>query len=366
MFLEVPLIRIRALFLSILAAALVLSACAPAAQATPAPAENADVNLQPVKDYSLTHAASLQSEAQALAEVADEYYTLIAAFDFDYAAAWAARSQELSALSAQAKQRWLAASTAYEVNEGIIAGVPSLAQFDVWIDAGPSGAEDPAEAYDWTLELPDGRKLEKPGNLFHSLLEPAVWGTLPEFTGLAVDLNGDGQIVTGEALPEANLFKAAAHALSDAAGQMQAAVQAWSPTREDAFTALAVMIPTMNEYFEQWKLSAFVSGEAAGETAFVGISRLFDVNGILQGLALTYANLSPLVAASDAALDAQIQSGFDSLTGYVSDLYTREKGGERFSTEQADLYGSEAQERADALVGQVMQAAGLLNVEVAE
>ena len=38
--------------------------------------------------------------------------------------------------------------------------------------------------------LPDGRKLEKPGNLFHSLLEPAVWGTLPEFTGLAVDLNG--------------------------------------------------------------------------------------------------------------------------------------------------------------------------------
>ena len=165
MFLEVPLIRIRALFLSILAAALVLSACAPAAQATPAPAENADVNLQPVKDYSLTHAASLQSEAQALAGVADEYYTLIAAFDFDYAAAWAARSQELSALSAQAKQRWLAASTAYEVNEGIIAGVPSLAQFDVWIDAGPSGAEDPAEAYDWTLELPDGRKLEKPGNL---------------------------------------------------------------------------------------------------------------------------------------------------------------------------------------------------------
>ena len=53
-------------------------------------------------------------------------------------------------------------------------------------------------------------------------------------------------------------LQAAAHALSDAAGQMQAAVQAWSPTREDDFTALAVMIPTMNEYFEQWKLSAFV------------------------------------------------------------------------------------------------------------
>ncbi len=352
------------------AAGLALSACtattpavAPAAGDSPAAAP---VNLQPVKDYTLQNGETMKTETRALADTADAYYTLIEAYQFDYARAWSERSAELTPLVAQAKERWLAASTAYEINEGIIAGVPSLAHFDVWIDAGPSGAEDPAEAYVWTLDLPDGTQLEQPGNLFHSLLEPTLWGTEAAYTGLVVDLDGDGSLNVGEALPEAGVFKAAAHALDGAAAEMTAAVQTWTPTREDAFTALAVMIPTMNEYFEQWKLSAFVSGAAAEETAFVGVSRLFDVNGILQGLDLTYNHLSPLVAAADPDLDAQIQSGFAGLTGYVGDLYTRESGGERFTTEQADVYGSEAQARADALVGQVMQAAGLLNVQVAE
>ena len=47
---------------------------------------------------------------------------------------------------AAAKEHWLLASGHYELSEGIVAGVPSLSYFDTWLDAGPSGEEDPAKA----------------------------------------------------------------------------------------------------------------------------------------------------------------------------------------------------------------------------
>lgn len=180
--LEGILYRIRTITWIMAAASLALSACtattpaaAPAAVESPAAAP---VNVQPVKDYTLQNGETMKTETQALADTADAYYTLIESYQFDYARAWNERSADLAPLVAQAKERWLAASTAYEVNEGIIARLGTPARFDVWIDAGPSGAEDPAEAYAWTLELPDGTRLEQPGNLFHSLLEPTLWGAL--------------------------------------------------------------------------------------------------------------------------------------------------------------------------------------------
>jgi hypothetical protein len=62
----------------------------------------------------------------------------------------------------------------------------------------------------------------------------------------------------------------------------------------------------------------------------------------------------------------QIADGFSDLRGYVGDLYTQEQNGTRFSAEQADLFGTEAQSKATALAGQVSQAAVLLNVTIEE
>jgi hypothetical protein len=58
--------------------------------------------------------------------------------------------------------------------------------------------------------------------------------------------------------------------------------------------------------------------------------------------------------------------GLYRLRSYVDDLYQRELQGGEILRRPGDLFGSEAQSRATALVGQVMQAAGLLNVTVAE
>jgi hypothetical protein len=325
-----------------------------------------EVDLAAVKQYALDNAQEMKTGSAALAATAQEYYDLIEGHGFDYEAAWAADQGTLTELVAEAKANWQQASQYYELDEGIIAGVPSLAFYDVWIDAGPSAAEDPAEAHQWTLELPDGRSLESPGNFFHSLLEPTIWGTNPEFRGLEADLDGDGTIQIGEALPEANMLLAASQGLDGATAEMITAVEGWEPTLSDAFTALVVMIPTMNEYFEQWKLSSYIAGEAAEEQAFVGFSRLFDISGILTGLDFTYGNVSTVVEGSDPALHGQIVDGFADLRGYVDDLFSQEQAGTVFTAEQADLFGTEAQSKATALSGQVSQAAALLNIEIAE
>lgn len=336
----------------------------PEASQTENPATAAD--LSAIKAYTLDNAHQMKAGAADLQETAQRYYDLIASYDFDYDAAWENDADTLTRLVATAKDNWLTASQHYELDEGIIAGVPALAAYDVWIDAGPSAAEAPQEAYEWTLDLPNGRSLHSPGNFFHSLLEPTLWGTNPAFTGLAVDLNGDGAVRLGEALPEANVFLVAAAGLNDATAEMITAVDEWTPTLDDAFTALVVMIPTMNEYFEQWKLSAYITGQDTTENAFIGASRLFDITSILNGLDVTYDNVAVLVQDANPDLHTQIEDGFGDLRGYVDDLYGQEQAGKQFKPAQADLFGSEAQQKATALAGQVSQAAALLNVTIEE
>lgn len=332
---------------------------------TPVPAATPGAaNLAAIKAYVVDQATQQKTATAYLLQVAGRYYDLAKGTNFDYQQLWKSNTPEVVGLLAAAKQSWVEAHNHYELNEGLIAGIPSLSYYDVWIDAGPTGDEDAANALDWKLTLPDGTVMEKPGNLFHSLAEPLLWGTNDTFVGLALDIDGDGQQELGEVLPNANLMLAVFQTLDDATGQMQDAVNKWQPTIEDAFTALVTMLPTMNEYFEQWKLSSFVAGTATTEQDFVGNSRLIDVYGIIHGLQTTYQQVSPAVAAADPALDGQITAGFNDLVTFVNDLYTKESAGTVFTADQADLYGGEAQTKATTLAGQVSQAIALLGLNV--
>ena len=84
-------------------------------------------------------------------------------------------------------------------------------------------------------------------------------------------MDGDRVISVGEALPEANMLLGATQGLDAATIEMQAAIDAWNPTLEDALTALVTMIPTMNEYFEQWKESIFVTGSDSEQESFIAV-----------------------------------------------------------------------------------------------
>jgi hypothetical protein len=279
---------------------------------------------------------------------------------------WGAHADEVRPLLEQMKTAWIEGNPAYERMEGIVAGTPSLAEYDVIIDAGSSAAEDPESAVPFDLELADGTVLKQPGNLFN-LTEGALWGTLPEALdrpGTPVDVDGDGTVEFGEVLPDPQLLQAASGTFVKYAAELDAAGKEWQPTASDAFTAVVVMVPTMSEYFGQWKDSRFVAGGAATSEAFNVVSRLSDIRDILTGLEVVYGGIEPAIATADTQRAAQTGTELSDLRAFIADLHDREQAGKQYTPEQADTLGTEAQERATAIAGQVSQAAAQLGVEI--
>jgi hypothetical protein len=330
-------------------------------------ASAAQADLAGIKTYLLDQAGELKANTARLKEAGNHYYNLARASNFDYAALWQAQPDEVVKVIEEARAAWLAASPGYEQIEGIVAGVPAMAEYDVILDAGAAGSEDPEGAVPFDLTLPDGKVLPKPGNLF-GVTESTLWGTYPDYTVATVeaDFNQDGQLDFGEALPEANVLKAGVDELDRYTAELLTTAQAWQPTESDAFTALVVMVPTMSEYFGSWKDSRFVLGDKSTRRDFVAISRLADIQDILGGLQVTYAGVSPRVAAVDPDQATQIEQGLTDLKAFVADVQSQETSGKRFTPEEADLLGAEAQDRATAITGKISQVAGQLNIEIQE
>lgn len=331
------------------------------ASTAPAWALSEGEGLAQVKAFTLEHNATLVAEAQELQRLASDYAAIIAAHGGDYGAAWAADSMGLAETIAAMRTHWLAASNQYETIEGIVAGIPATAKYDLILDAGNPGteAEDVAE-YD--LTLPDGTVLERPGSLFHTITEPLLWGTDPANVKLAADLDGDGKTGAGEVLFDANLALGAAQGLVHWSQALESEMAAWEPNRDDAFTAVVTMTPTVGDYFGEWKESHFLGGE--GE-AFVAQSRLVDVLGIMGGCQRMYVQaISPVLASGDATLDAAITGDYEELMELIGETRAREEAGDRFTAEEADALGSEAQDIAERIVAQVLQAAAKHGVEI--
>lgn len=323
-----------------------------------------ELELSGIKTYLVDHVDRIVAGNAEVLAFAQQYYDLAASYDFDYQALWNEHRAELVPQIEQARQQWSADSSGnYELSEGIVAGVPSLAYFDLLLDAGPSGAEDPANALDNKVTLPDGTTIDRPGSYYHHLTEPALYGTDPAYPGFPADFDGDGEIEIGEALPDANFLLGGMQALSQGALDLQTAVGEWEPTPQDAFTALLVMVPTMNGYFEDWKNSPFVMGQASTAEAFVAVSRLVDVAGILNGLLVTYDNVQPAVVSVNPELAAQIDAGLDEMATFVADINGAEAAGTRFTPEQADIFADQIGEMADAAAGQITQAMAMLGIE---
>jgi hypothetical protein len=124
------------------------------------------------------------------------------------------------------------------------------------------------------------------------------------------------------------------------------------------------MTPTMSEYFEAWKNSRFVAGDKATEKSFVGASRLQDIADILGGLELVYANVQARIAEANPQQARQTGQSLSKLEDFAARLRDQERAGKRFTAEDADTLGSEAQNRAEAIAGQITQAAKQLNIEL--
>jgi hypothetical protein len=332
-------------------------------KATPTPAaEKPSANLAPIKDYLLEHTTKLKTDTATLRQEAEDYYAMAKEANFDYSKLLETRRADVQKFVKGAQQGFADANPAYEQMEGVVAGVPSLADYDVIIDAG-GDASDPENAVPFSIKTPDGRTFKQPGN-FNYLIETSIFGTEPKFAakGVKPDLDGDGKVEFGEAMPDANFYVAAARDFETQANELDAAARKWTPTPQDAFTALVVMTPTMSEYFEAWKNSRFVAGEKATEKAFVVASRLQDIADILGGLDLVYASVKPQIAAVSSAQAEQTGQSLKQLHDFAAKLRDEESGGRKFTADEAETLGSDAQGRAEAIAGQISQAAGKLNI----
>jgi Imelysin len=349
--------------------ALVLTGCggdgddsAATAPTTTATTATTGADLGEVKEFLRDHTAQLESFTGRFQQLASDYSRLA-----ENGVRPAERSEAASILG-QLKRVWTEGNPYYERVEGIVAGTPSLSEFDVTIDAGSSAAEDPESAVPFDLTLPDGKVLEQPGNLFN-LTEGALWGTLPEALaaevgGAPADLNGDGRSSFGELLPHAGFLEASSGEFRRQAGALDRAAGAWQPTPSDAFTSLVVMVPTMSEYFGQWKESRFVRGSQFTSESFNVVSRLSDIRDILSGLEVIYRGIEPLATKADPAKSRQAKRELRELKAFVDDIYAQERSGRRYTPEQADSLGAEAQSRATAIAGQVSQLAGELSIPI--
>jgi hypothetical protein len=321
-------------------------------------------DLSAVKAYLLDHTAQLKRDAAELRRDGEAYYRLARSADFDYARLLDERRADVRALVRRSQDGFARANPAYEEMEGVVAGVPELADFDVSIDAG-GDASDPENAVPFSLETPAGKTYKQPGN-YNFLIETSLFGTEPKFAakGVEPDLDGDGQVEFGEALPDADFYVTAARDFESTAQDLDTAARAWEPTTQDALTALVVMTPTMSEYFEAWKNSRFVAGSKATEKAFVVASRLQDITDILGGLLLVYDNVKPAVAKADRQQARQTEESLRSLHTFARRLRNQERSGKKFDAQDADTLGSEAQSQAEAIAGQISQAAGRLNIKL--
>lgn len=331
---------------------------------TTAAADNA--RLAPIKAYLTDHSAELLEQAEQLQADADEYYELAESVNFDYDALLEEHGEEVEQILDSAKQTFVAANPAYEEMEGIVAGVPRLARYDVDIDAG-SDASSPEDAVSFTLTTPQGKQLKQPGNLFF-LTETALYGTNPDLQakGARPDVDGDGEVEFGEGLPDADIFKATADEFVAQAASLDEDAQAFEPTSSDALTSIVVMTPTMSEYFEAWKNSRFIAGEDAEEQGFVATSRLSDIADILGGILFTYDGIEATIAAENPQQAKQTRKELQNLVDFATGLRDREANGEQFTAKQADALGAQAQAQAEAIAGQVTQAAKQLEVELQE
>jgi Imelysin len=329
-------------------------------------ASDGGADLTAVKDYLTEHSADLSEHSTTLRELGEEYYELAEQADFDYQRLLSENRADVQRILDESKQTFADANPAYEEMEGIVAGVPRLAQYDVDIDAG-ADASDPENAVSFSLELPNGETLRQPGNLFF-VTETSLYGTNPDFLakGTKADIDGNGTVDFGEGLPDAEIYVAAVREFERQADSLDADAQEFEPTPSDAFTAITVMTPTMSEYFEAWKNSRFIAGEQATEQGFVAASRLQDIADILEGLVLTYDQVEPLIAAENPQQAEQTKAELEGLLSYVEDLRDEEEGGKKFTAEEADTLGAEAQRQAEAIAGQVTQAAQQLGIELQE
>jgi hypothetical protein len=316
-----------------------------------------------VKTYLLKVADECVAAAADLKRHADGYAALVGAHGNDYATAATAEPVKMAQLIDDLRNDYRRLdSFGYEYIEGIVAGVPALAAYDVELDAGlPAEGAAPDDDVAPVKIVAGDLVLDRQGSLNNFLIEPTVFGTNARFVGGTVTLTDLSDKPVGA--PHAALIVALANYAVDGYDRLHKSAQAWQPTDKDCFEALVAMTPTLADYFEDWKETQ-LRGSASGGR-FVAVSRVSDMRGIMASTRLIWQGVAPAVRPADPALCDQVSRGYDQILAFVDDVEARQAQGP-LRPEQIDALGSQAKERTDQVTTQVVEAAALLKITLNE
>ncbi len=304
-----------------------------------------------VKEYLVKAVGEMKKASADFVKASAEYSRLVKIHGGKVVAAYEADADKLDALISRMQGDYRAMdSFGYETVEGIVAGVESLAHYDIYLDAGVPAKEGPDDVAPVTLTLDGGEKIDREGSLFTYIIEPALWG------------GDDRWVVTvGEKkLPRPEVLAAAAVDVDAKIGELLKDSEAWQASVKDCFGAMIVMTPTLSDYFEDWKESRYADTTSG---RFQAVSRISDMKGIMSSCAVMFKAVKPSVEAKDKALAKSVDVGFDGILSFIDLLGEREKAG-RIKEAEIDELASQAKEKTDKLVPQIEQAAAVAGVKV--
>ena len=306
-----------------------------------------------VKSYLLQKLEKMTTASEDFVKNSEGYSALVADHGGSVEAAYKADPKQMEKLVAKLQDDYKAMdSFGYETVEGVVAGVPSLADYDIYLDAGVPASEGPEGVAPVVLVPVNGEKIDKQGSLFTYIIEPMLW-------------SGDKRWVVSvdsgkKSLPRPEVLSAAAKDANKKLGELLADAKSWNASISDCFGAMVVMTPTLSDYFEDWKESRY-SKEKSGR--FQAVSRVSDMRGIMGSCQVMYEAVEKKVAEQDKSLAKSIDSGFKGIMSFLDKIDAREKEGEIKGAEIDEL-ATQAKEKTDKLVPQIQQGAAVIGVKV--
>jgi hypothetical protein len=302
-----------------------------------------------VKAYLITKLNGVGAQSEDLVKNSAAYAALVGSHG-SVERAFSAAPKEMEALVAKMQENYKGIdSFGYETVEGIVAGVPSMAHYDITLDAGVPASEGPDDVAPVVLDLGNGQKIDKEGALFTYIIEPALWAGNPKWVVRVGD----------KAFPRPEILTAAAAETNKQITALRADAAAWNPSVADCFGAMIVMTPTLSDYFTDWKESRFEDDKSG---RFQAVSRISDMKGIMSSCAVMYGAVEDSIATKDKALAKSAALGFKEIIAFLDSLQERESSG-TIKPAEIDELAAQAKDKTDKLVPQIEQGAAILGLQ---
>ena len=282
---------------------------------------------------------------------------------------WTTTAPRCGGWSRRAQRDFAEANPAYEQMEGVVAGVPSLADYDVIIDAGSDALRSRERRAVRRRDAGRARRFKQPGN-FNYLIETSVFGTEPKFAakGVEPDLDGDGKVEFGEARARTptSTSRPPAASRSTRRSSTRAArdVAAHAERRADRARGDDADDVRVLRGVEELALRGRRQGVREGLRG--GVAPPGHRRHPRRPRARLRQRRAARRQGRRRSRPSRPSESLDKLHAFAAKLRDTEAGGRKYTAEEADTLGSQAQERAEAIAGQITQAAAKLDIQIEE